>query len=102
MHLPEITLPRMLIWQNLHLLECTFGRNYISPKAYFPQFILNKIGVWSKTHFPQNLFVRNYISSKIHFLETIFHSKNYTMFRLFISNKQNKLLVEIKKRCDNS
>ena len=24
------------------------------------------------------------------------------MFRLFISNKQNKLLVEIKKRCDNS
>ena len=24
------------------------------------------------------------------------------MFRLFISNKQNRLLVEIKKRCDNS
>ena len=24
------------------------------------------------------------------------------MFRLFISSKQNKLLVEIKKRCDNS
>ena len=64
--------------------------------------MLNKIYVWSKTHFPENLFFKNFISSKIHFLETIFQSKNYTMFRLFISNKQNKPLVEIKKRCNIS
>ena len=64
---------------------------YIWPKLHFP-----------KSFFPENLFFRNYISTKIGFLETIFHSKNYSMFRLFISSKQNKLLVEIKKRCDNS
>ena len=102
LHLAEITFPRKLIFQNLHLPKCTFGRNYISPKTYFPEFILNKIYVWSKTHYSVNSFFRNYISSKIHFLETIFQSKNYTMFRLFISNKQSKLFVEIKKRCDNN
>ena len=80
---------------------------YIWPKLHFPESLFS--GIFTKqnlrlveTHFPENLFFRNYISSKIHFLETIFHSKNYTMFRLFISSKQNKLLVEIKKRCDNS
>ena len=113
----------MLIFQNLHLPECTFGRNYITPNAYFPEFTLARMYIWPKLHYPENLFSRIYtkqnlglfentfsrkfifqkfFSSKIHSLETIFHSKNYPMFRLFISNKQKKLLVEIKKRCDNS
>ena len=66
-HLAEITFPRKLI---CHLPECTFGRNYISRQTYFSEITF---------------------SPKIHFLETIFYSKNCTTFRLFISNKQNKL-----------
>ena len=80
----------MYIWPKLHF-----------PESLFSRIFLNKIYVWSKTHFPENLFFRNNISSKIQFLEAIFHWKNYCIFRLFISSKQNKLLVEIKKRCDN-
>ena len=58
--------------------------------------------IWPKFYFPESLFSRIYISSKIHFLETIFNSKNYTMFRLFIFNKQSKLFVEIKEGWDSS
>ena len=46
LHLAKITLLRMLIFQNLHLSEITFGRNYISPKTYFPKFALAKIFRW--------------------------------------------------------
>ena len=102
-HLAEITFPRNLIFQNLHLPECTFGRNYLAPKAYFTEFTLARMYIWLKLHFPENLYLPEFTyPQKIRFLETIFHSKNYTMFRLFISNKQNNLFVEIKKRCDNS
>ena len=94
--------PFSKFWLRACLPECTFGRYYISPKAYFPEFTLARMYIWPKLHFPDSLFFRNYISSEIHFLETIFHSKNSTMFRLFISDKLTKLLVEIKKRCDNS
>ena len=37
--LAEITFLRKLTFQDLHLPECTFGRNYISPKTYFPDVI---------------------------------------------------------------
>ena len=55
MHLPEITLARMLIWPKLiHFPESLFsriytcrkftlGRNCISPKAYFPEFTLARL-----------------------------------------------------------
>ena len=74
LHFPKNLFNRIYTCQNLHLAE-------ISPKAYFPEIT----------------FPRKFI-----FLETIFHSKIYNLFMLFISNKQKKLLVEIKKRSDNS
>ena len=85
--------------------ECTLARMYIWPNVRFPKTLFSGIDacqIWPNGHISENLFSRNYILSKIHFLETIFHSKNYTMFRLFISNIQNKLLGAIKKRRDNS
>ena len=73
--LAKRTFFQKLSFQNLHLSEFTFGRNHISPKAYFPE---------------------------IAFSETIFHSKNYTMFRILVSNKQNKLLVKVKNLDNNN
>ena len=79
--------------------------------------------IWPKLHFPENLFARIYTCQNVHSAEITFPPKAYfseitfpqkfifwklyfiqkiiLMFRLFISNMQNKLLVKIKKRCDN-
>ena len=53
-NLAEITFPQKLIFQNLPLPE--FGRNYVSPKTYFPEFTLARMCIWSKLHFPENLY----------------------------------------------
>ena len=45
--LPEITLARRLIWQNLHLAEITFPR-----KTYCPEFTLVIIHI-PKTYFSE-------------------------------------------------
>ena len=56
----------------MHLLEITFGRNYVSPKACFPEFTLARVYTRPKLNFPENLFSRNYILQKLHFLENLF------------------------------
>ena len=104
-HFSEIKLARMLICQKLHLVECTFPRKSFAeltlarmyiwpnahfPKTYFPEFTLARMYIWQNVRFSENLFSRNYISSKIHFLDTIFHLKNDTTFRLlFLINRTN-------------
>ena len=104
----------MYIWPKLHFTknlfarmpECTFGRNYISPKTCLPEFTLARMYIWPKlffpkTYFPECTFGRNYISRKkclpkfilagmylwpkLYFCESLF-SRIYT--------KQNLRLVE--------
>ena len=87
----------MYTCQKLHFPERAFARNYFSPNEHFPENLFSRIDTCQNLQLVEIIsteyaFSKNYLFSKIHYLEIIFHSKNYTMF------KQNKLLVEIKKR----
>ena len=92
LHLPEctflskITFPRKLIFQNLHLPECTFGRYYISLKAYFPEFTLARMYIWPKLHFPERLFARIYTKQNLHLVETTFSRKLILQKLHFLKN----------------
>ena len=88
------TLIRMYIWPKLHFPENLFSRIFSKQNLRLVENIFSRKLIFLKLHFLKHSFSRNYFSFE--------KLKNYTMFRLFISSKQNKLLVEIKKRCDNS
>ena len=87
--------------------ELTLARLYIWPNGHFPKWIFSRIDSCQNVHLAGIRFTLKLIFQKLHFLENSF-SRNYfsfekyTTFRLFISKQQNKLLVEIKKCCDNS
>ena len=88
----EITSARMNACLNVHLPECTFDRNYISPKTYFPEFTLSRMYIWPKLHFPENLFSRIYTSQNVHLAEITFPRKLifqilYTLNRNFVIGK---------------
>ena len=90
MHLPEVTFPRKLSFQNLHSPESTFSRNYISPKTHFPKFLhfteftFSRNYISPKNYFPEFTLARIYISPKLHLPENSF-SRNYAYRVLVIS-----------------
>ena len=70
----------MLIWQNLHLSECTFGRNYIFPKTYLPECIPARMYIWPKLRFPENQgMVWNGMEDDF----SIFHTGNFLPFHFY-------------------
>ena len=93
---------------NVHLSECTFGRNYISPKAYFPEFTLARMYIWPKLHFPESLFSRIYTCQNVHLAEITFPQKlifqilytlnrNFVIDRIYITKIYNIMLVHFQK-----
>ena len=84
---PEIALARIYIWPKLHFSKNVFFKIDSSQKLRLAKITLPRKLIFQKLHF-----------SKVHFLEIIYYSKNHTVFILFISNKRNRLLVQIKRR----